>query len=75
MSKAVLNSYTQELGIKYPDLHINSCTPGFIETDMVSVNAALLSRSLLISIWFETDEAFCRKRWEDSKRNGHEVDS
>jgi len=34
VSKAALNAYTVELARKHPNLLINSCTPGFIETDL-----------------------------------------
>eukprot|EP00668_Euglena_longa_P022962 GGOE01028622.1.p1 GENE.GGOE01028622.1~~GGOE01028622.1.p1 ORF type:complete len:316 (-),score=97.74 GGOE01028622.1:397-1296(-) len=34
LSKALLNSYTVFLSRGHPLLHINSCTPGFIETDL-----------------------------------------
>jgi NAD(P)-dependent dehydrogenase (short-subunit alcohol dehydrogenase family) len=33
-SKACLNAYTIELARENPDLTINACTPGFIETDL-----------------------------------------
>ncbi len=34
LSKACLNAYTIALAREHPELVINSCTPGFIETDM-----------------------------------------
>lgn len=34
LSKACANSYTLLAARQYPNLHINACTPGFIETDM-----------------------------------------
>jgi len=34
LSKACTNTYTLQLARRYPDLVINACTPGFIETDM-----------------------------------------
>lgn len=34
MSKACLNAYTIALARQHPELVINACTPGFIETDM-----------------------------------------
>ena len=34
VSKACLNAYTMEIARKHPNLLINSCTPGFIETDL-----------------------------------------
>lgn len=34
LSKACANSYTVWLARQHPGLHINACTPGFIETDM-----------------------------------------
>lgn len=33
LSKACANSYTMLLAREHPQLHINACTPGFIETD------------------------------------------
>lgn len=33
-SKACANSYTLLLARQYPDLYVNACTPGFIETDL-----------------------------------------
>src|SRR5690606_6067825 len=34
LSKALANSYTLLLAREHPNLRINACTPGFIETDM-----------------------------------------
>jgi len=34
LSKACVNAYTLELAARFPTLLINSCTPGFIETDL-----------------------------------------
>lgn len=34
LSKAISNTYTLMLAREHPDLRINACTPGFIETDM-----------------------------------------
>lgn len=34
LSKACANSYTLLLAREHPNLHINACTPGFIESDM-----------------------------------------
>jgi NAD(P)-dependent dehydrogenase (short-subunit alcohol dehydrogenase family) len=34
LSKACANSYTLLLARTHPNLHVNACTPGFIETDM-----------------------------------------
>lgn len=34
LSKACANTYTQHLAVEHPNLRINACTPGFIETDM-----------------------------------------
>ena len=34
LSKACTNAYTIFLARQYPDLKVNACTPGFIETDM-----------------------------------------
>ena len=33
MSKAVVNAYTVELSKRFPNLLINCCSPGFLETD------------------------------------------
>jgi NAD(P)-dependent dehydrogenase (short-subunit alcohol dehydrogenase family) len=40
LSKACLIAYTMELARQHPKLVINSCTPGFIETDMTRPFAA-----------------------------------
>lgn len=34
LSKAAANTYTRILAREHPDLRVNACTPGFIETDM-----------------------------------------
>merc|ERR1712026_126407 len=34
VSKACVNSYTLELSKRFPLMLINSCTPGFVETDL-----------------------------------------
>jgi NAD(P)-dependent dehydrogenase (short-subunit alcohol dehydrogenase family) len=34
LSKACTNTYTLQVARRYPNLSINACTPGFIETDM-----------------------------------------
>jgi NAD(P)-dependent dehydrogenase (short-subunit alcohol dehydrogenase family) len=34
LSKALANSYTLLFALEHPDLRVNACTPGFIETDM-----------------------------------------
>lgn len=34
LSKACANAYTLQLATRHPNLRINACTPGFIETDM-----------------------------------------
>ena len=34
LSKACTNSYTLWLARRHPSLHVNACTPGFIETDL-----------------------------------------
>ncbi len=34
LSKACLNAYTISLARRHPELTVNACTPGFIETDM-----------------------------------------
>jgi NAD(P)-dependent dehydrogenase (short-subunit alcohol dehydrogenase family) len=40
LSKACANSYTLLLARQWPTLHVNACTPGFIETDMTRHYAA-----------------------------------
>jgi len=37
LSKAVVNGLTVELATQHPSLLINSCTPGFIETDLTQL--------------------------------------
>lgn len=39
LSKACANSYTMLLAREHPNLRINACTPGFIETDMTRTYA------------------------------------
>lgn len=39
LSKACVNAYTIELARSHPALQINSCTPGYIETDMTRPHA------------------------------------
>jgi len=34
VAKACLNVYTMELSRRFPDMKINACTPGFIESDL-----------------------------------------
>ena len=34
LSKACANTYTLQLAAAHPELRVNACTPGFIETDM-----------------------------------------
>lgn len=36
LSKACLNVYTRRLAKEYPNLAINSCTPGYIKTDLTA---------------------------------------
>lgn len=40
LSKAAVNAYTLHLVKRFPNLLINSCTPGFIETDLTKIFAA-----------------------------------
>jgi len=40
LSKACVNAYTIKLARSYPAMRINSCTPGYIETDMTRPFAA-----------------------------------
>jgi carbonyl reductase 1 len=37
-SKAVLNAYSRWLAKEHPSLVVNSCTPGFIATDLTKVS-------------------------------------
>lgn len=39
-SKACANAYTALLARAHPELHVNACTPGYIETDMTRPHAA-----------------------------------
>ncbi len=39
LSKACLNAYTMLLARQYPELTVNACTPGFIETDLTRPRA------------------------------------
>lgn len=45
LSKACLNAYTIHLAKAYPTLHVNACTPGFIETDLTRPMAKLSNKS------------------------------
>lgn len=45
LSKACANSYTRILAREQPDLHVNACTPGFIETDATRGFATAQSKS------------------------------
>lgn len=45
LSKACVNAYTIDLARSYPALRINSCTPGYIETDMTRPFAAASGQS------------------------------
>lgn len=45
LSKACANTYTLILAREQPGLHVNACTPGFIETDMTRHYAASQSKS------------------------------
>ena len=40
LSKAMMNGYTQVMAKAYPKLIVNSCSPGFIETDLTRPFAA-----------------------------------
>lgn len=44
-SKACLNAYSRALARLHPELIVNSCTPGFIETDMTKGLAAKAGRN------------------------------
>jgi NAD(P)-dependent dehydrogenase (short-subunit alcohol dehydrogenase family) len=41
ISKALANAYTVQLAREYPQLMVNACTPGFIETDLTRPFAAM----------------------------------
>lgn len=43
LSKACLNAYTVETSLLHPDLLVNSCTPGFIDTDLTKGFGAKLT--------------------------------
>ena len=45
LSKACANSYTMVLARNYPNLCINACTPGWIETDMTRPRTGSTSKS------------------------------
>jgi NAD(P)-dependent dehydrogenase (short-subunit alcohol dehydrogenase family) len=45
LSKACANVYTVMLAQRHPDLRINACTPGFIETDLTRPYAESSGRS------------------------------
>jgi NAD(P)-dependent dehydrogenase (short-subunit alcohol dehydrogenase family) len=45
LSKACVNAYTINLARSYPAMRINSCTPGYIETDMTRPSATASGRS------------------------------
>lgn len=45
LSKACTNTYTVLLAREHPDLRINACTPGFIETDMTRPHAESQGKS------------------------------
>ena len=45
LSKACVNAYTIEMARLHPKLRVNSCTPGYIETDMTRPFAAGTGRS------------------------------
>lgn len=45
LSKALVNAYTLLLARENPDLHVNACTPGFIETDLTRSFAASSGRT------------------------------
>jgi len=45
LSKALLNAATQLLARENPGLHVNACTPGFIETDLTRAYATAAGRS------------------------------
>ena len=44
MSKACVNAYTLELAKRFPTILINSCSPGFIETDLARPMAQSMAK-------------------------------
>jgi NAD(P)-dependent dehydrogenase (short-subunit alcohol dehydrogenase family) len=45
MSKACVNAYTLELSKRFPSMLINSCSPGWIQTDMTLPYAKKMGRT------------------------------
>lgn len=45
LSKAIANTYTRVLARRHPNLRINACTPGFIETDLTRHYATSQNKS------------------------------
>ncbi len=45
LSKACANTYTLQLARRFPNLAVNACTPGFIETDMTRSYATAQNKS------------------------------
>lgn len=57
LSKAVANAYTVLLAREHPNLRINACTPGFIETDLTRSFASGKSRADLAAMGMKPPEA------------------
>ncbi len=45
LSKALANTYTRAFARRHPELRVNACTPGFIETDLTRHYAASQNKS------------------------------
>lgn len=57
LSKAVANAYTLILAREHPNLRVNACTPGFIETDMTRGFAEGKTREELDQMGLKPPEA------------------
>lgn len=57
LSKAVANAYTVLLAREHPNLRINACTPGFIETDLTRGFSSGKSREELAAMGMKPPEA------------------
>ena len=57
LSKAVANAYTVLFAREHPELRVNACTPGFIETDMARAFTAGKSREEIERLGMKPPEA------------------
>ncbi|RYE90249.1 MAG: SDR family NAD(P)-dependent oxidoreductase [Myxococcales bacterium] len=57
LSKAVANAYTMVAAREHPQLRVNACTPGFIETDLTRSFTAGKSREEIESLGMKSPEA------------------